>query len=89
MEIEASYRHYLKRQEADIEAFKRDESLLLPLDLNYDNVGGLSLEARNKLHEASPATLGAASRIAGVTPAAVTALLRYVKKNGPIVPQPS
>ncbi|MBR45270.1 MAG: tRNA uridine-5-carboxymethylaminomethyl(34) synthesis enzyme MnmG [Rhodospirillaceae bacterium] len=89
LEIEAGYRHYLKRQEADIEAFKRDESLLLPLDLNYDNVGGLSAEARNKLHEASPATLGAASRIAGVTPAAVTALLRYVKKNGPIVPQPS
>ena len=79
--IEAKYRHYLERQAADIEAFKRDEYLALPTDLDYGKIGGLSAEARNKLRLASPTTLGAASRISGVTPAAITALLRYVKKS--------
>jgi tRNA uridine 5-carboxymethylaminomethyl modification enzyme len=82
--IEAGYEQYLLRQEADIDAFKRDEALILPIDINYEEVGGLSSEARSKLLEGMPRTLGAASRISGVTPAAITALLRYVKgKNSP------
>ena len=87
--IEAKYSHYLKRQAADIEAFKRDESLMLPKGLDYEKIGGLSAEACNKLRVASPTTLGAASRISGVTPAAITALLRYVKKSGDAVPHAS
>ena len=89
IEIEARYSHYLDRQAADIAAFKRDESLVLPVGLDYNKIGGLSAEARNKLHMASPTTLGAASRISGVTPAAITALLRYVKKSDRIVPRGS
>ncbi|OFW87206.1 MAG: hypothetical protein A3B66_05165 [Alphaproteobacteria bacterium RIFCSPHIGHO2_02_FULL_46_13] len=65
----------------DIAAFRRDESLVLPVDLDYSEVGSLSTEIRQKLSEARPATLGAASRISGVTPAAITALLRFIKKK--------
>ena len=89
LEIEARYSHYLERQAADIEAFKRDESLMLPTCLDYDKIGGLSAEARGKLRAASPITLGAASRIAGVTPAAIIALLRYVKKSSKTAPHPT
>ena len=70
IEIEAQYRAYLVRQEADVAAFRRDESLALPGDLDYQAVGGLSNEAREKLIASRPATLGAAGRISGVTPAA-------------------
>ena len=80
IEIEARYSRYLERQSADIEAFRKDEALQLPSGLDYDQVGGLSAEARGKLHAVLPPTLGAASRIAGVTPAAITALLRHVKR---------
>jgi len=80
IETEALYSGYLERQKADIEAFRRDESLGLPHDLDYDAVGGLSSEMRQKLTTARPLTLGAASRISGVTPAALVALLRYVKR---------
>jgi tRNA uridine 5-carboxymethylaminomethyl modification enzyme len=75
------YAGYLKRQEADIRAFRRDEGLKLPADLDYGRIGGLSAEARQKLAEARPPTLGAASRIPGITPAALTALLRYVERT--------
>jgi tRNA uridine 5-carboxymethylaminomethyl modification enzyme len=81
VEIEGRYQGYLARQEADIRAFRRDEALELPANLEYRDVGGLSTEAQQLLSTARPATLGAASRIPGVTPAAVTALLRYVKKR--------
>ena len=81
LEIDARYSGYLGRQEADILAFRRDEALLLPADLDYDVIGSLSMEVRNKLRGARPATLGAAARISGVTPAALTALLRYVKRR--------
>jgi len=64
------------------EAFRKDEALLLPGDLDYGSVGGLSSEVREKLGGARPATLGAASRIAGVTPAALVALLRHVRRDG-------
>lgn len=81
IEIEARYRGYVERQEADIRAFRKDESMSLPASLDYSVVGGLSTEVRTKLAKARPATLGAAARIPGVTPAAVTALLRHVKKS--------
>ena len=81
LEIEARYAGYLERQEADIRAFRRDESLELPEDLDYGSVGSLSNEVRSKLNRARPATLGAAARISGVTPAAITALLRHVRRR--------
>lgn len=81
VEIEGRYAAYLVRQKADIEAFRRDEDLLLPPDLDIDGVSGLSNEVREKLLEARPATLGAAGRISGVTPAALTILLRHVRRR--------
>jgi tRNA uridine 5-carboxymethylaminomethyl modification enzyme len=81
MEIDGRYAGYLKRQEADIHAFRRDEALLLPADLDYDTVPSLSTEVREKLKLARPATLGAAGRISGVTPAALTILLRHVRRR--------
>ena len=81
MEIEARYATYLERQNADIEAFRRDEALEIPPDLDLDMVGGLSNEVREKLKAARPASFGAAARISGVTPAALTALLRYVRRR--------
>jgi tRNA uridine 5-carboxymethylaminomethyl modification enzyme len=80
LEIEAKYAGYLSRQEADIRAFRRDESLQLPEGLDYAAIAGLSTEVRSKLAASRPATLGAAARIPGVTPAALTALLRYVRR---------
>jgi tRNA uridine 5-carboxymethylaminomethyl modification enzyme len=81
LEIDARYAGYLERQARDIAAFRRDESLLLPADLDYAAIGGLSAEISGKLAAARPATLGAASRISGVTPAALVALLQYVKRR--------
>ncbi|MBI1206140.1 MAG: tRNA uridine-5-carboxymethylaminomethyl(34) synthesis enzyme MnmG [Azospirillum sp.] len=81
IEIDARYAGYLGRQDADIRAFRRDEALALPADLDFDGIGSLSTEVRQKLRLARPATLGAASRIPGVTPAAVIALLRYVRRR--------
>ncbi len=83
LETDAAYSGYLGRQDADIAAFRRDEALGLPPDLDYDLVGSLSSEARLKLTTARPATLGAASRISGITPAALVALLRHVKRAEP------
>ncbi|HUK06680.1 MAG TPA: tRNA uridine-5-carboxymethylaminomethyl(34) synthesis enzyme MnmG [Stellaceae bacterium] len=80
IEIDARYAGYLERQEADIRAFRRDEALLLPADLDYHRVGSLSAEIRGKLQQAKPTTLGAAGRISGVTPAALVALLKYVRR---------
>jgi tRNA uridine 5-carboxymethylaminomethyl modification enzyme len=81
MEIEGQYAGYLKRQEADIRAFRRDEDLRLPTDLDYTVIPSLSAEVRQKLLAAKPATLGAAGRISGITPAALTILLKYVKRR--------
>jgi len=80
LEIDARYAGYLERQEADIRAFRKDEALTLPPDLDYDSIGSLSAEIRGKLRTARPTTLGAAGRISGVTPAALVALLKYVRK---------
>src|SRR5690606_37432153 len=82
LEIEAKYAGYLGRQDADIRAFRRDEALALPGDVDYGAIAGLSNEVRSKLAAARPATLGAAARIPGVTPAALTALLRHVRRAG-------
>jgi tRNA uridine 5-carboxymethylaminomethyl modification enzyme len=82
LEIDAHYAGYLERQERDIAAFRRDEALLLPPDLDYSAVGSLSREISGKLATARPATLGAAARISGVTPAALVALLKHVKRRG-------
>jgi tRNA uridine 5-carboxymethylaminomethyl modification enzyme len=82
LEVDARYQGYLGRQEADIRAFRRDEALRLPADLDYGAIGSLSIEVRSKLAATRPATLGAAARISGVTPAALTALLRHVKRTG-------
>jgi len=80
IEIEAAYAGYLDRQLADVAAFRRDEDLALPGDLDYRTVGGLSNEAREKLQAVRPLTLGQASRIEGVTPGALTALLAHVRR---------
>jgi tRNA uridine 5-carboxymethylaminomethyl modification enzyme len=83
LEIDARYAGYLERQERDIASFRRDEALLLPSDLDYRAVGSLSREVREKLASARPTTLGAAARISGVTPAALVALLKHVKRRSP------
>ncbi len=82
LEIEGKYAGYLERQDIDIRAFQKDEALLLPEDIDIDEIGSLSTEIRQKLRQIRPETLGAAARIPGVTPAAVIALLRYVKRKG-------
>lgn len=79
MAIEGKYQGYLSRQEADIKAVRRDESLKIPPDLDYTHIGGLSIEVRTRLERARPETIGAAARLPGMTPAAVTALLGFVK----------
>ena len=83
LEIDARYAHYLSRQDADIEAFRREEGLALPPDLDYGALPSLSNEMRSKLIGAKPATLGQASRIEGITPAALGILLWHVKKGVP------
>ena len=81
IEIDGKYAGYLERQDAEIRAFRRDEALALPRDLDYRAIGSLSAEIRGKLDTIRPETLGAASRVAGVTPAALVALLRHVKRH--------
>ncbi|HUZ13160.1 MAG TPA: tRNA uridine-5-carboxymethylaminomethyl(34) synthesis enzyme MnmG [Caulobacteraceae bacterium] len=80
IEIDAAYAAYLERQDADVAEFRRDEALQLPGGLDYSRVGGLSSEARERLSQVRPATLGQASRIEGVTPGALTALLAHVRR---------
>ena len=79
--IDAQYAGYIDRQDSDILAFRKDEALLLPADLDYKAIGSMSTEIRIKLEKARPATLGAAARIPGVTPASIVALLRHVKRR--------
>ena len=81
VEIDAHYDVYIERQEADIMAFRKDEGMVLPEDLDYALVGSLSNEVREKLSRARPATLAAAGRIPGVTPAALTAVLAHLKQR--------
>ncbi len=77
---DARYAAYLVRQDADVEAFRRDESLTLPAELDFAMIPGLSNEMVERLSRARPASLGAAARVAGVTPSALTALLSHVRR---------
>ena len=81
IEIEQTYFSYLKRQRLDIDTFKKDESIKIPSGLEYSMVKSLSNEVREKLSKNRPLTLGAARRIPGVTPAAITALLVYLRQK--------
>ena len=82
VETQIKYAGYIARQMDEVEKQKRNENTLLPIDLDYSQVSGLSNEVVSKLTEARPATLGMASRISGITPAAVSLLLVYMKKKG-------
>ncbi len=81
IEIEAKYSGYLDRQREDIKAFEKEEALKIPNSIKYKSVGSLSNEIIEKLSKIKPPTIGAASRVSGVTPAAIIAILRYIKKN--------
>ena len=81
IEINAHYRGYLKKQKADILAFKRDENLIIPENVDYDSLAGLSSEVKSKFKEIKPKTMGQALRIDGITPAAVYILLSFVKRK--------
>jgi tRNA uridine 5-carboxymethylaminomethyl modification enzyme len=81
IEINAHYKGYLKKQKADIIAFKRDENLKIPENLDYDQFSGLSNEVKSKFKQIKPKTLGQALRIDGITPAAVYILLSHVKRK--------
>lgn len=78
---DAVYSGYMGRHKADVDAFRKDEALFIPETIDYDRIGSLSNEVRTKLKSVRPGTLGAASRIPGITPAALTILLRHVKKG--------
>ena len=81
IEINAHYRGYLRKQKADILAFKRDENLIIPEKINYDDLSGLSNEVKAKFKQIQPKTMGQALRIDGITPAAVYILLSHVKRK--------
>ncbi|OSZ72121.1 tRNA uridine-5-carboxymethylaminomethyl(34) synthesis enzyme MnmG [Sphingomonas sp. IBVSS1] len=81
--VDASYASYIARQEAEVAALRRDEALALPADLDFAQVAGLSKEMIERLSRARPLTLGAASRVAGITPAALIALLPHTSRNKP------
>jgi len=81
LEINSHYKGYLKKQKADILAFKRDENLEIPENLNYDNFSGLSNEVKTKFKQIKPKTMGQALRIDGITPAAVYILLSHIKRK--------
>ena len=81
LEINSHYKGYLNKQKADILAFKRDENLIIPENLNYDNFSGLSNEVKSKFKKIRPKTMGQALRIDGITPAAVYILLSHLKRK--------
>ena len=81
VQINSHYRGYLKKQKADILAFKRDENLTIPDNIDYDQFSGLSNEVKAKFKEIRPKTMGQALRIDGITPAAVYILLSHVKRK--------
>jgi tRNA uridine 5-carboxymethylaminomethyl modification enzyme len=82
LEINAKYEVYLSRQAADVAAYRRDEACALPADLDYAVIPGLSNEARQKLQDWRPATIGQAGRIDGITPAALTLLVAHLRRGG-------
>ena len=82
VEIQVKYAGYLARQEKQVAEFKKEEARLLPADLNYEAIAGLRLEARDKLTEIRPVSIGQAGRISGVSPADIAVLLIYLEQNG-------
>ncbi len=80
MERDAIYSNYIKRQQLDIDATRREEQLKIPEEISYENVSGLSRELQTKLEKARPQSLGQAGRIDGMTPAALTLVLTQIKK---------
>ncbi|WP_421159199.1 tRNA uridine-5-carboxymethylaminomethyl(34) synthesis enzyme MnmG [Aeromonas dhakensis] len=82
VEIQIKYAGYIERQHDEVEKQLRNENTLLPLDMNYRDVNGLSNEVIAKLNDAKPQTIGQASRISGITPAAISILLVHLKKHG-------
>lgn len=84
IEIHAKYDGYIKRQLEDLERFKKNEELILPVNIDYKNMPGLSIEVSEKLDEARPHSLGQASRIPGVTPASISIIMIILKKMGKI-----
>ncbi|MGM9603542.1 MAG: FAD-dependent oxidoreductase, partial [Faecousia sp.] len=81
VEIQIKYAGYLLRQEKQVEEFKKEEARLLPRDLDYEAIGGLRLEARQKLQEIRPLSIGQAGRISGVSPADIAVLLIYLEQQ--------
>ena len=81
VEIDAHYSGYLQKQLKDIETFRKDESIAIPSNIDYDSFSGLSNEVKSKLKKISPSTLGQALRIDGVTPAAILIILSYIKRS--------
>ncbi len=79
--INGIYSSYIKRQEQDIEIFQKEENMKIPPDIDYTDIKSLSNEVREKLTKARPVTIGAASRISGITPAAIMAVMVYIKSN--------
>ena len=86
IEIEGRYSPYLKRQEADIKSFLEEENLLIPEDIEYSSVHGLSSEAQEKLQNTRPFSVGAARRIPGITPAAVANILIHIRSRNKALP---
>ena len=82
VEIQIKYAGYIDRQLDDIDKRKRHEETIIPLDFNFSQISGLSNEVVAKLSSARPETIGKASRISGITPAAISLLLVYLKKHG-------
>ena len=81
IETNCRYANYVKRQEADIEAMRRDDALQIPNDIDFSAIGGLSSESIELFNRFKPASIGQASRIAGLTPAAIVCVLRYIRRN--------
>ena len=81
VEIQIKYAGYLLRQEKQVEEFKKEEARLLPQDLDYESIGGLRLEARQKLQQIRPRSIGQAGRISGVSPADIAVLLIYLEQR--------
>ena len=81
VEIQVKYAGYLARQEKQVEAFRKEETRMLPADLDYESISGLRLEARQKLSQIRPVSIGQASRISGVSPADIAVLLIWLEQN--------
>jgi len=81
LEIESSYAGYLSRQEADIRCVQREQDFSINPDIDYTTIGGLSAELQSKLRAARPTSLAAASRVQGITPAALATLSLYMRRN--------